>query len=194
MSENLLAIAISAALINNIILTRFLGLCSFFGVSTKLKNSMMMGLAVTFVMVSSSVITWAIYQLVLVPLQIQYLRLVVFILVIASFVQLLEMVITKVSPALHKGFGIYLPLITVNCAILGITLINVEVERYSFLGSTVSSVATGLGYSLAILLMASIRTRLELYEQPKSFHNLPLAFIVAAILAMAFQGFSGMGR
>jgi len=193
MAENLIAIVISAVLINNIVLTRFLGLCSFFGISTKLRNSLMMGLAVIFVMVCSSILTWIIYYSVLVPAGVQYLRIVVFILVIAAFVQLVEMIIHKYLPDIYTAFGIYLPLITVNCTILAVALINVDVEAYSFIGSTVNALATGFGYLLAILIMAGIRTRIDLYEQPESLKGMPIAFIIAAILALAFQGFSGMG-
>jgi len=191
--ENLLAIVISAVLINNVILTKFLGLCSFFGISSRIRNSVMMGLAVIFVMTCSSMLTWVIYYYFLAPFHVEYIRIVVFILVIATFVQLVEMIIRKFLPDIYRAFGIYLPLITVNCAILGVTLINVDVEGYSFVASTVNALATGVGYLLAIILMAGIRTRLELYEQPKTFKGLPLAFIIAALLALAFQGFSGMG-
>lgn len=191
--ENLLAIVISAMLINNVIFTKFLGLCSFFAISTRIRNSTMMGLAVIFVITCSSMLTWVIYHYFLVPLHVEYIRIVVFILVIATFVQLVEMVIRKFLPDIYLAFGIYLPLITVNCAILGVTLINVDVESYSFVASTVNASAAGVGYLLAIILMAGIRTRLELYEQPKTFKGLPLSFIIAALLGLAFQGFSGMG-
>ncbi len=190
--ENLLGIAVAAIFINNIVLTKFLGLCSFFGISTRVKTSVMMGVAVTFVATCSSLITWLIYQYLLVPFHIEYMRIVAFILVIASFVQLVEITIRKLSPPLYRAFGIYLPLITVNCAILGVTLINVDVERYSFVASAVNGFATGLGYTLAILMMAGMRERLEICEAPSSFRGLPLAFITAALLALAFQGFGGM--
>ena len=190
--ENLLGIAIGAILINNIVLTRFLGLCPFFGVSTRLKNATTMGLAVTFVMTASSILTWLVYEYLLVPLHIQYMRIVVFILVIASFVQLTEMFIKASSPTLHRSLGIYLPLITTNCAILGVTLMNTVVEGYSLIAATVNGVATGVGFILALVLMAGLRERLELADPPQSFQGLPLAFIGAALLALAFQGFSGM--
>jgi electron transport complex protein RnfA len=190
--ENLLGIAVAAIFINNIVLTKFLGLCPFFGLSTRLKTSVMMGMAVTFVATCSSLITWLVYQYLLVPFHIEYMRIVAFILVIASFVQLVEITIRKLSPPLYRAFGIYLPLITVNCAILGVTLINVDVERYSFAASVVNGFATGLGYTLAILMMAGMRERLEICEAPSSFRGLPLAFITAALLALAFQGFGGM--
>lgn len=190
--ENLLGIAIGAILINNIVLTKFLGLCPFFGVSTRMRNAGAMGFAVTFVMISSSILTWLVYEYLLVPLHIEYMRIVVFILVIASFVQLTEMFIRKTSPGLHRALGIYLPLITTNCAILGVALINTTVEGYSLVAATVNGVATGIGFVLALLLMAGIRERLELADPPQAFRGLPLAFISAALLALAFQGFSGM--
>lgn len=190
--ENLLGIAIGAILINNIVLTKFLGLCPFFGVSTKLKNAMTMGFAVTFVMITSSILTWLIYEYLLISLHIEYMRIVVFILVIASFVQVTEMFIRASSPELHRALGIYLPLITTNCAILGVALMNTTVEGYSLIAATVNGVATGAGFMLALLLMAGFRERLELADPPQAFQGLPLAFISAALLALAFQGFSGM--
>ncbi len=190
--ENLLSIVIAAVFINNIVLTKFLGLCPFFGVSTRVRNALMMGLAVTFVMSCASILTWLIYEYLLIPFEIEYMRIVAFILVIASFVQLVEIVIRKTLPDLYRAFGIYLPLITTNCAILGVTLINVEVESYSFVASAVNGLATGLGFSLALFMMAGMRERLEISEQPVSFRGLPIAFITASLLALAFQGFSGM--
>jgi electron transport complex protein RnfA len=190
--ENLMSIAIGAILVSNIVLTRFLGLCPFFGVSTKLRNAAMMGLAVTFVMTASSILTWLVYWLLLIPLGIEYLRVVPFILIIASFVQFVELVVRKHSPTLYRAFGIFLPLITTNCAILGIALIN-TVKGYSLLGATVSGAATGIGFTLALFLMAGIRERLELASPPQSFEGLPLAFVAAALLALAFQGFVGVG-
>jgi electron transport complex protein RnfA len=190
--ENLLGIVIGAILINNIVLTKFLGLCPFFGVSTRIRSAMAMGFAVTFVMTASSILIWFIYEYILIPLHIEYLRIVAFILVIASFVQLVEIFIRKSSPKLHRSLGVYLPLITTNCAILGVALINTVVERYSLIASTISGIATGVGFILALLLMAGIRERLELADPPQAFRGLPLAFVSAALIALAFQGFSGM--
>ncbi|MCD6248246.1 MAG: RnfABCDGE type electron transport complex subunit A [Hadesarchaea archaeon] len=190
--ENLLTIAIGAILVNNIVLTRFLGLCPFFGVSTRLRNASMMGFAVIFVMTASSIITWAIYQYLLIPLNMEYMRLVVFILVIASFVQLTAIFVRKHSQRLHRAFGIYLPLITTNCAILAVVLINTMVKEYSLLETIVNSVATGVGFLLALVLMAGIRERLDLADPPGAFRGLPIAFVSAALLALAFQGFGGM--
>lgn len=189
---NLLSIVIGAIFINNIVLTKFLGLCPFFGVSTKIRNAISMGGAVTFVMTFSSIITWFIYNEILLPYEIEYLRIVAFILIISSFVQLSEIIIENTAPAIQQSLGVYLPLITTNCAILGIVLINNIQQGYSFLGSLVSGASTGLGFTLALLLMAGIRERLVLADSPESLRGLPLAFISAALLALAFQGFSGM--
>jgi len=190
--ENLISIAIGMLLVNNIVLTRFLGLCSFFGVSRRIRDALGMGIAVTFVMTCSSAITWAVYEYLLVPAGIEYMRIVVFILIIASFVQMTEMVIRKKAPQLYNAMGIYLPLITTNCAILGVVLLNTEVERYSLIGATVSGFSGGLGYALAILLMAGMKERLETADIPKSLKGSPIGFIIAALLAMAFMGFGGM--
>lgn len=190
--DNLISIVIGAIFINNIVLTKFLGLCPFFGVSTKIRNALSMGAAVTFVMTFSSIITWFVYNQLLIPLGIDYLRIVAFILVIATFVQLTEIVIKSTAPAVQESLGVYLPLITTNCAIMGIVLINNVQQGYSLLGSSVSGVATGAGFTLALLLMAGMRERLALEDPPECFRGLPLAFITAALLALAFQGFSGM--
>jgi electron transport complex protein RnfA len=190
--QELLTIAVGAILIQNIVLTRFLGLCPFFGVSTKKENAVAMGLAVLFVMTFSSILTSAIYLYILIPLGIQYMRIVVFILVIAGFVQFVEMVIRKKSETLYRALGIYLPLITTNCAILGVALINTDVEGYALLPATVNGMATAIGFLLALFLMAAIRERLELADLPRAFKGLPIAFVAAALLALAFQAFSGM--
>ncbi len=189
---NIISIVIGAIFINNIVLTKFLGLCPFFGVSTKINNALSMGGAVTFVMTSSSIITWLIYNKILAPYGIEYLYIVAYILVIASFVQLSEIVIENTAPALQESLGVYLPLITTNCAIMGIVLINTIQQGYSLIGATTSGIATGVGFTLALLLMAGIRERMNLAEPPESLRGLPLAFIAAALLALAFQGFSGM--
>jgi electron transport complex protein RnfA len=183
---------VGAILIHNIVLTRFLGLCPFFGVSTKRENAVAMGLAVLFVMTCSSILTSAIYLYILIPMGIQYMRIVVFILAIAAFVQFVEMVIRKKSESLYRALGIYLPLITTNCAILGVALINTDVEGYALLPATVNGLATAIGFLLALFLMATIRERLELVDLPKAFQGLPIAFVTAALLSLAFQAFSGM--
>jgi len=189
--EDLLVIAVGAIFVNNIVLYWFLGLCPFFGVSKKTSTALGMGSAVIFVMTCASAITWPIYTYLLVPFNIEFMRTVTFILVIATFVQLIEMVMRKYQPHLHKALGIYLPLITTNCAIMGVALLNIE-EGYSFIGSVVDGFSAGIGFTLALLLMSGIRERLEFADVPKSFRDLPIAFISAAFLALAFMAFSGM--
>lgn len=193
-----LTIMISMVFINNFILSKFLGLCSFIGVSKETKAAVSMGLAVTFVTTMSSIITWIIYRYLLIPFNITYLRTISFILVIASFVQLVEMVIRKSAPGLYRAFGIYLPLITVNCAVLGVAVLNSQ-EFFvdgqpvagGFLMAAVQGFFAGVGYLLAMLLMSGIRERLELLDVPKSLKDVPLAFIVASLMSLAFMGFSG---
>ncbi|NMX21716.1 electron transport complex subunit RsxA [ANME-1 cluster archaeon GoMg4] len=189
--ENLLVIAVGAIFVNNFVLSRFLGLCPFFGVSRKTSGALGMGLAVIIVMTCASAITWPIYTYLLRPFNIEFMEIVTFILVIATFVQLIEMVIRKYQPDLYGVLGIYLPLITTNCAIMGVALLNVE-ENYSFIGSVVNGFAAGIGFTLALLLMSGIRERLEFADVPKSFQDLPIAFVSAALLALAFMAFSGM--
>lgn len=189
--ENLLVIAVGAIFVNNIVLYWFLGLCPFFGVSKKTSSALGMGLAVIFVMTCASAITWPIYTYLLIPYNIEFMRTVTFILVIATFVQLIEMVIRKHKPSLYKALGIFLPLITTNCAIMGVALLNIE-AGYSFIGSVVDGFSAGIGFTLALLLMSGIRERLEFANVPRSFQDLPIAFISAALLALAFMAFSGM--
>ncbi|MEA2075912.1 MAG: electron transport complex subunit RsxA [Euryarchaeota archaeon] len=189
--ENLLVIAVGAIFVNNFVLSRFLGLCPFFGVSRKTSGALGMGLAVIIVMTCASAITWPIYTYLLCPFNIEFMEIVTFILVIATFVQLVEMVIRKYKPDLYGVLGIYLPLITTNCAVMGVALLNVE-ENYSFIGSVVNGFAAGIGFTLALLLMSGIRERLEFADVPKSFQDLPIAFVSAALLALAFMAFSGM--
>ncbi|MBP7215793.1 MAG: RnfABCDGE type electron transport complex subunit A [Candidatus Omnitrophica bacterium] len=193
-----MAIMISMVFINNFILSKFLGLCSFIGVSKEIKPAVSMGFAVTFVTTMSSIITWLIYRYLLIPFDITYLRTISFILVIASFVQFVEMVVRKTSPGLYKAFGIYLPLITVNCAVLGVAVLNSEtffvgttVVPGSFLFSLLQGFFAGIGYLLAMLLMSGIRERLEFGNAPKVLRGVPLAFIVAALMSLAFMGFNG---
>lgn len=193
-----LTIMISMVFINNFILSKFLGLCSFIGVSKETRPAVSMGFAVTFVTTLSSIITWLIYRYLLIPFNITYLRTISFILVIASFVQLVEMVIRKSAPTLYRAFGIYLPLITVNCAVLGVAVLNsqeffVNGQPVSggFLMAAVQGFFAGVGYLLAMLLMSGIRERLELLDVPKSLKDVPLAFIVASLMSLAFMGFSG---
>lgn len=190
MQEYLLLFA-SAVVVNNFVLTRFLGLCIFFGVSKNVNAAVGMGMAVTAVMTLSSMCSWVVYDLVLVPLNLTFLKLVVLVLLIASFVQLLEMIIRKYVPALYKMWGIYLLLIATNCVILGVPLINIE-SSYSFALSTVNALGAGVGFALALILMASLREKLRLADVPKSLEGLGIAFILAGCLSLAFFGFSGM--
>ncbi len=193
-----ISIMISMVFINNFILSKFLGLCSFIGVSKETKPAVSMGLAVTFVTTMASAITWLIYRFLLMPFDITYLRTISFILVIASFVQLIEMFMRKFMPPLYKAFGIYLPLITVNCAVLGVAVLNSETffraghsDSSGFLMSITQGFFAGIGYLLAMLLMSGIRERLELLDVPESLKNVPLAFIIASLMSLAFMGFSG---
>lgn len=189
--ENLLLIAVSMIFVNNFILAQFLGLCPFFGVSKKTENALGMGAAVIFVMGIASVACYLLYTYVLVPLGITYMQMIVFILVIAFLVQLVEFIMKKYSDPLYRALGIYLPLITTNCAVLGVALLNVK-SNYSFWGSLVGGVAAGVGFTLALLLMSGIRERMELMDIPKPFRGLPIAFIIAALMSLGFLGFAGM--
>jgi electron transport complex protein RnfA len=193
-----LTIFISAVFIYNVILSRFLGLCSFVAISKETKPAMAMSLSVMFVTTMSSIITWFIYRFLLIPFGLTYLRTISFILVIATFVQFVEMVIRKISPPLYRFFGIYLPLITVNCAVLGVAVLNVDmffINARAVLGSFYYSVfqgiCVGLGYALAMLLMSGIRERLDLCDVPKAVKDFPLAFIIASIMSLSFLGFNG---
>ncbi|MHB8126243.1 MAG: electron transport complex protein RnfA [Desulfitobacteriaceae bacterium] len=190
MKEYLLLFA-SAVLVNNFVLSRFLGLCIFFGVSKNVNAAFGMGMAVTAVMTLSSMCAWAAVNLVLVPLNLTFLSLVILVLLIASFVQLLEMIIRKYVPTLYKMWGIYLLLIATNCVILGVPLINIE-AKYSFALSTVNAFGAGVGFGLALVLMASLREKLRFADVPKSLEGLGIAFILAGCLSLAFFGFSGM--
>jgi len=193
-----LTIFISAVFIYNVILSRFLGLCSFIAISKETKPALAMSLAVMFVTTMSSMITWLIYRFLLIPFNLTYLRTISFILVIATFVQFVEMVVRKISPALYRFFGIYLPLITVNCAVLGVAVLNVDMFFVntkavpgSFYYSLFQGICVGLGYTLAMLLMSGIRERLQLSNIPKCVKDFPLAFVIASIMSLAFMGFNG---
>ncbi|MFH1219437.1 MAG: electron transport complex subunit RsxA [Candidatus Eisenbacteria bacterium] len=187
----LLAIAIGAILINNFVLARFLGLCPFLGVSKQLDSAVGMGFAVIFVMTMASMVCFGVYQYVLTPLHIQYLRTIAFILVIAALVQFVEMVLEKSSPGLYKALGIYLPLITTNCAVLGVAVLNVD-KSYGFIQTTVHGFAGGLGFMVAMILMAGLRERIELGPIPESLKGFPIAFIMTGLMALAFLGFAGL--
>ena len=183
-------ILFSSIFVTNIILSRFLGMCSFLGVSKNFKNSVGMSAAVSFVMLLASMLSYACYHLLLVPNHLEYLKTLVFILAIATLVQLVEMFMKKAMPSLHKAMGIYLPL-TTNCAILGIALINVE-SNYSFLDSCVNSIGTSIGYTMAILLFSCIRERLDEKALPKCLQNLPIALITASCMSISMMGMSGI--
>ncbi|MBQ2007134.1 MAG: electron transport complex subunit RsxA [Alistipes sp.] len=185
------AIIIGAIFVNNVVFAQFLGICPFLGVSSKVDTSIGMGAAVTFVMALSSIVAWSIQEFILVPFQIEYMQTIVFILVIAALVQMVEIILKKVSPSLYQALGIFLPLITTNCAVLGVAILMIQKE-YNLLQSFTFSVATAVGFAMALVLFAGIRERLELDGVPAALKGNPIALITAAILAMAFMGFSGL--
>ncbi|HOW37777.1 MAG TPA: RnfABCDGE type electron transport complex subunit A [Candidatus Izemoplasmatales bacterium] len=187
----LIALAFTAFFIENVLLTQFLGICSFIGVGKKRSSSLGMGLAVIVVIVLAAIVTWTIYNFVMIPLQIEYMRTIVFILVIAALVQMMETLIKKFSPSLYKALGIYLPLITTNCAVLGVALTNID-QSYSFVEMLVYSAAIGFGYLFVMYIYAIIREKLEYNPIPKAFQGVPIAMVVAAILAMIFARFGGI--
>ena len=187
----LLTIAFSAFLIQNIVLTQFLGLCSFFGVGNKEDSAIGMGLAVTFVITLSSIITYALYIFVLEPFNLQFLSTISFILIVSGLVQFVEMVIKKFSPNLYDNLGVYLPLITTNCAVLGVALINIK-DGYNLIETVANSLGASLGFGLAIILFAGIRERLEYSDIPKAFKGFPIALIAAGLMSIAFLGFNGL--
>ena len=188
---NLLAITLGAVLANNFIFSQFLGICPFLGVSKKVDTAVGMGIAVTFVMGLASAITWLVNKFILVPLDLSYMQTVAFILVIASLVQFIEMFLQKAMPSLYTALGIYLPLITTNCAVLGDALLNIQ-NNYNFISSVVYGITGGLGFLLAIVLFASIRERLVFADYPKAFEGFPIALVTAGLMALAFMGFSGL--
>jgi electron transport complex protein RnfA len=187
----LVIIFVSALLINNFVLAQFLGICSFIGISNNMTSSVSMGMAVTFVMVLTAVVCWPIYFLVLVPAHLEFLETLTFILVVACLVQFVEMFIKKTSIALYDALGIYLPLITTNCTILGFALIAVT-RNYSYLETIVYSVGSGLGYTMAMVLMAGVRGKLETADIPKPLQGPGIVLITAGIMALAFMGFAGL--
>ena len=191
METTYFAIIIGSIFVNNVVLAQFLGICPFLGVSSKVETSMGMGAAVTFVMALSGIVTWLIQTYVLVPLGIEYMQTIVFILVIASLVQMVEIVLKKVSPSLYQALGIFLPLITTNCAVLGVAILMIQKE-FSLLQGVVYNVSIALGFALALVIFAGLRERIEFEEAPKAFQGVPIALITASILALAFMGFSGL--
>ena len=188
---NLFTLFISGMLINNIILTKFLGMCPFMGVSTKLDSAIGMGAAVIFVIFCASVLSWALYYGVLVPLGLEYMELICFILLIAAFVQLVEMFIKKKAPALYKSLGIYLPLITTNCTVLYVAMDNIR-QKYTLAETMVNSIAVPAGFMLMLVIFATIRTRLATNDLPKAFRGNPIAFVCAGIMALAFSALAGL--
>ena len=187
----ILGILIAALLSSNFILVKFYGICPFMGVSKKIDTALGMGMAVTFVMALASAACWLVDYFILQPLNLGYMQTVAFILVIATLVQIVEMFLKKFVPALYKALGVFLPLITTNCAVLGVVLVNVQ-EGYDLLLSTVNGAAGGLGFTLAIVLFASVRERVNKTDCPESFKGFPIALISAGLLALAFMGFSGL--
>ena len=190
MSE-LFGLLFTSFIVNNVILTQFLGMCPFMGVSKKRTSALGMGVAVVFVIVAASIITFGLYYLVLVPLKLEFMDLITFILVIASLVQLTEMFIKKTSPALYKSLGVYLPLITTNCVVLNVCLVNIQ-NGYDFAHMIMYSVGTPMGFALVLYIFSTIRERLELSDVPEFFKGNPIALVVAAIMSMAFTAFAGV--
>ena len=189
--KSLIMIVIASALINNVVLNQFLGICSFLGVSKQMKASASLGLAVIFVITIASAVASLLYDFVLEPLGLDFMKTIVFILVIAALVQIVEMFLKKTSPAIYRALGIYLPLITTNCAVLGVALTNVQ-DGYNFIQSVLSGFGTAVGYTIAIVLLASIRTRIHEEDIPAPLGGAPIVLISAALMSIAFMGFSGL--
>ncbi len=190
-SITLFAVVIGAIFVNNVVLSQFLGICPFLGVSSKVETSLGMGMAVTFVMALSSIVTWALQNYILVPFDIVYMQTIVFILVIAALVQMVEIVLKKVSPSLYQALGIFLPLITTNCAVLGVAIIAVQ-KDFDLLTTVIYSVSIAVGFAIALVLFAGIRERLETENVPEGMRGVPIALITAGLLAMAFMGFANV--
>ena len=189
--KSLLVILLSAMLVDNFVLSKFMGICAFLGVSKKLDSAVGMGAAVTFVMACAALATYPIYTLILIPLGLEYLKTVAFILVIALFVQIVEMFLKKTVPPLYKALGVYLPLITTNCAVLGVTILNID-NSYSLGQSVVNAVGAGLGFSLALVIFSGVRQRVNAADTPAMFKGVPATLIAASIVSVSFMGFSGM--
>ena len=188
---NLFGIIFGSIFINNFIFAKFLGICPFMGVSKKVESSIGMGMAVTFVMTLASAVTWVVQHYLLEPYGLGYLQTIAFILIIASLVQFVEMAVQKTSPNLYKALGVFLPLITTNCAVLGVAILNIQ-EEYNFIETVVNGMAAAIGFTMALILLAGIRERLEYADVPRPFQGVAIAFVTAGVLAMAFMGFSGM--
>ncbi len=190
-NTSLIVIAISSCLVSNVVLSQFLGICSFVGVSNNVKTSISMGGAVIFVITMATIVAHLLYRFVLAPNGLDYLKTIVFILVIAALVQIVEMFMHKCMEAMYNALGVYLPLITTNCAVLGVAITNVQ-EHYSFIQSLVSGVATAVGYLIAIVILAGIREKMENNDVPRSFRGTPIVLVTSALMSIAFFGFSGM--
>ena len=191
MLTSLFTISLGAILVNNFIFSQFLGICPFLGVSKKMDTALGMGFAVIFVMGVASAVTWAVNEFFLVPFDLVYMQTIAFILVIASLVQFIEMFLQKTIPSLYQALGIYLPLITTNCAVLGVALLNIQ-NSYGFIESLVYGITGGIGFLIAIVLFASVRVRIEGCDCPKSFAGYPIALLAAGLLSLAFMGFQGL--
>jgi len=189
--KEMILVLIASALVNNVVLSQFLGLCPFLGVSKKTKTAASMGAAVIFVVMIASAVTYAVHYKVLVPLGMEYMQTIVFILVIAALVQMIEMMLKKVSPPIYSALGVYLPLITTNCAVLGVAITNIQ-NGSSFAESMVNSLGTSIGFLIAIVVMAGIRERLEGNDIPKAFQGMPIVLITSGLMAIAFCGFAGI--
>ena len=189
--KEMILILIGSALVNNVVLSQFLGLCPFLGVSKKTKTAASMGAAVIFVIMIASAVTYAVHYLVLVPLHMEYMQTIVFILVIAALVQMIEMMLKKVSPPIYAALGVYLPLITTNCAVLGVAITNIQ-NGSTFAESMMNSLGTSVGFLIAIVIMAGIRERLEGNDIPKAFQGMPIVLITSGLMAIAFCGFAGI--
>ncbi|MBD5138794.1 MAG: electron transport complex subunit RsxA [Ruminococcus sp.] len=189
--KSLLVILLSAIFVDNFVLSKFMGICPFLGVSKKLDSAAGMGAAVTFVMVCATLCTYPIYMFILVPMGLEYLKTIAFILIIALFVQLVEMILKKKVPSLYSALGVFLPLITTNCAVLGVTILNID-NSYTLVQSVVNSLGAGLGFTLALLIFSGVRSRVNAADVPETFKGVPATLIAASIVSVSFMGFSGM--
>ena len=189
--KNMMYILVTSALVENIVLAKFLGCCPFLGVSKKLDSAVGMSSAVIFVLLMATAVTWPIYTFLLEPFGIEYLQTIVFILVIAALVQMVEFILKKYMKPLYRSLGVYLPLITTNCAVLGCTLLNIE-NHYGFVESLINALGSGLGFMLAMVLFAGVRSKMETVEFPKSFQGIPITLIAASIVSMSFMGFASV--
>ena len=191
MKTALIVILLNAILCDNFVLSKFMGICPFLGVSKKLDSAVGMGAAVTFVMVCATACTYPIYYGILVPMEITYMKTIAFILIIALFVQLIEMILKKKMPSLYNALGVYLPLITTNCAVLGVTILNIDNE-YNFVRSIVNSLGGGLGFTMSLIIFSGVRSRVNAADVPETFKGIPATLIAASIVSVSFMGFSGM--